>query len=298
MEWSRIGRRSVVPALALAALAASVWQWDKVAGLRTALADTEKPRKLAPPTRAAGVIAEGRLVAYPGAEVTVGTDLGGRIRRLDAKEKSAVKNGDVLAELDASEQQAAMNEALSRVREADVDIKFLDGEVDRTRALVGSGSLPKQLLDKAERDRDAASARKQSAIATAARLGAVVAKSKIVAPIDGVVLVRHAEAGETVAPGAPLVTIADLSRTRVEAEIDEYDVGRVKLGAPATIRAEGLDGQTWQGKVEEIPDSVTPRRLKPQDPARPTDTRVLRVKIALSGPTPLKLGQRVEIELR
>lgn len=298
MEWSRIVRRSVVPALALAALAASVWQWDKVAGLRTALADTEKPAKHTPPTRTAGVIAEGRLVAYPGAEVTVGTDLGGRIKRLDVKEKSAVKKGDLLAELDASEQQAAMNEAFSRVREAEVDIKFLDTEVDRTRALVGSGSLPKQLLDKAERDRDSASAHKQSAIATASRLGAVVAKSKIVAPIDGVVLVRHAEAGETVAPGAQLVTIADLSRTRIEAEIDEYDVGRVKLGAPATIRAEGLDGQTWQGKVEEIPDSVTPRRLKPQDPARPTDTRVLRVKIALSDATPLKLGQRVEIELR
>ena len=49
--------------------------------------------------------------------------------------------------------------------------------------------------------------------------------------------------------------------------------------------------------MEEIPDAVVGRRLKPQDPGKPEDTRVLLVKIALSEPTPLKLGQRVEIRI-
>jgi hypothetical protein len=49
--------------------------------------------------------------------------------------------------------------------------------------------------------------------------------------------------------------------------------------------------------VEEIPDSVSEKNLKPQDPGRPTDVRVLRVKIRFLEPTPLKLGQRVELEL-
>jgi multidrug resistance efflux pump len=163
---------------------------------------------------------------------------------------------------------------------------------------VNSGALPKQALDKAERDRDAAAARRGSASATASRLGAVLGKAKIASPIDGTVVLRHAEQGETVAPGAPLVTVVDLSKTRVEAEIDEYDIGRVVVGRDATVRAEGFDGQSWRGRVEEIPDSVAARRLKPQDPARPTDTRVLRVKVALAEATPLRLGQRVEIELR
>ena len=61
--------------------------------------------------------------------------------------------------------------------------------------------------------------------------------------------------------------------------------------------AEGYDGKAWRGKVEEIPDSVVGRRLKPQDPGKPEDTRVLLVKIALLEPTPLKLGQRVEIRI-
>src|SRR5439155_27041065 len=102
----------------------------------------------------------------------------------------------------------------------------------------------------------------------------------------------------TVAAGAELVTIADLDKTRIEAEVDEYDAGRVALGAPVTISSEGYGDATWKGHVEEIPDAVTSRRLKPQDPARPSDTRVLLVKVALDGPIPVKLGQRVEVEVQ
>jgi hypothetical protein len=79
--------------------------------------------------------------------------------------------------------------------------------------------------------------------------------------------------------------------------VDEFDAGRVELGAEVQLTAEGFVGQSWKGTVEEIPDAVLPRRLKPQDPGRPSDTRVLLVKIALAEPTPLKLGQRVEIAI-
>jgi HlyD family secretion protein len=74
-------------------------------------------------------------------------------------------------------------------------------------------------------------------------------------------------------------------------------VGRIRLGATVRVTAEGFAGQTWRGRVEEIPDAVVARRLKPEDPGRPSDTRVLLVKIALLEPTPLKLSQRVELEI-
>jgi len=61
------------------------------------------------------------------------------------------------------------------------------------------------------------------------------------------------------------------------------------------VTAEGYDGKSWTGVVEEIPDAVSGRKLKPQDPGKPEDTRVLLVKIALKEATPLKLGQRVEV---
>ena len=93
------------------------------------------------------------------------------------------------------------------------------------------------------------------------------------------------------------MTIADLKKLRIEAEVDEFDAGRVTLGAEVVVKAEGFDDQQWRGIVEEIPDSVIARKLKPEDPGRPSDTRVLMVKVALQEKTPLKLGQRVEVEI-
>jgi len=62
------------------------------------------------------------------------------------------------------------------------------------------------------------------------------------------------------------------------------------------ITAEGYDGQRW--RVEEIPDTVERRQIKPEDPAAPTDTRVLLLKIALLERTPLKLYQRVQVAIK
>jgi HlyD family secretion protein len=71
----------------------------------------------------------------------------------------------------------------------------------------------------------------------------------------------------------------------------------VELGSPVTITAEGFGPAKWRGTVEEIPDSVVSRRTRPADPGRPIDARVLPVKIALTEPTPLKLGQRIDVEI-
>jgi len=250
-----------------------------------------------PPPPAAHVAAEGRIVAYPGAEVVVGTDLGGTIVSLRVQEKEKVRRGQLLAELRSDDHRAALEEARARVVEADADIRLAQAEVERARTLWDKAVGSKQALDKAERDADAARARRATAAATAQRLGAVLAKTRIVSPIDGVVIARQAQAGETLEPGQKILTIADLSRTRVEAELDEFDAGRVRLNDEVRVTAEGYDGKSWRAKVEEIPDSVVGRRLKPQDPGKPEDTRVLLVKIALLEPTPLKLGQRVEIRI-
>jgi hypothetical protein len=92
---------------------------------------------------------------------------------------------------------------------------------------------------------------------------------EIAAHIAGVVSARFADPGEMVAAGAPVVTIT----------------------------AEGHEGKSFRGTMEELPDVVLPRQMKPQDPSRPVDTRVLLVKIRLDESVPLKLGQRVEVEI-
>ena len=80
------------------------------------------------------------------------------------------------------------------------------------------------------------------------------------------VTARHAHPGETVEVVAKIVTVADLNRVRIEAEVDAYDSGRVALGAEVRITAEGFERASWLAKVEEIPDSVVPRRIRPEIP--------------------------------
>jgi RND family efflux transporter MFP subunit len=243
------------------------------------------------------VIAEGRLVTYPGAEVVVGADIAGTLVRFLVTEKQAVRKGQLLAELRADDLRAELAEAKARVDETDADIRFADVDAGRAEHLLAREVGTQEAVDRARRNRDAAYARRDTAQAAVRRLEAVLAKTRIVAPLDGVVIARHADAGERVDAGDPLVTVADLRKTRVEAEVDEFDAGRVALGVPVVITAEGWSGRSWGAEIEEIPDTVVTRRLKPQDPGRPSDTRVLLVKIALTEPTPLKLGQRVEVAI-
>lgn len=248
------------------------------------------------PLRAPSVLAEGRVAVPPGAEITVGAELSGKLVRLLVSEQTAVKAGDLLGEVDVAEQQAALGEAWARVKEAGSDVDFTAREKRRAEQLWNSNVVAESSVDRSRHDSNAAERRRTSLLAGAARISANIAKAKLTAPIDGSVTQRFADAGEMVATGTPIVTITDLSQLRVEAEVGEFDAGRVRLGAPVTIRAEGY-ADTWQGQLSEIPDRVGPRSLKPLDPSRPVDTRVLLVKITLAGQVPLKLGQRVEVEI-
>lgn len=243
------------------------------------------------------ISAEGRVTTYPGGQVIVGSDTAGTVVRLLVEEKSPVRQGDLIAEIRAEDLRAAIAQAQARVTESEADIRLYETEARRAENLWESQVGTKQATDRARRDLDAALARRETAQADVRRLEALLGKTLLRAPISGVVTQRHVQPGESVKEQAAVVSIADLKRMRIEAEVDEFDAGRVALGAEVRVKAEGYDGQEWRGVVEEIPDSVVPRRLKPEDPGRPSDTRVLLVKVALQEATPLKLGQRVEVEI-
>ena len=94
-----------------------------------------------------------------------------------------------------------------------------------------------------------------------------------------------------------MATLANLTRLRIEGEADESDAAALLPAASVRITSDAFPGQSWRGTVEEIPDSATLRRLKPQDPGRPTDTRILAVKVAFAEASPLKLGTTVQLEI-
>ena len=104
------------------------------------------------------------------------------------------------------------------------------------------------------------------------------------APSSGVVLVRHAEIGEVMAPGTPVVTIADLDRLWLRGYISETDIGKIKLGQPAEIRNDTFPGKAYKGKVSFISSKAefTPKSVETH---KERVTLVYRVKIDLDSPS-------------
>lgn len=247
--------------------------------------------------RPRGVAAEGRVSGYPGAEVRIAAERGGRFTRVLVAEGQAVRAGELLGELDADELRAALAESRARVAEAEAELKLAQVNRERRERLVREQIVAAHDLDQASRDLDIARARLETAGAEVARYEAQLRKTRIVAPIAGTVIDRQVDPGETVETGDHAFTLANLARLRVDAEADEADAGALVVGAPVAITADGYEGRSWKGTIEEIADAVTLRKLKAQDPGRPTDTRIVAVKVAFAEASPLKLGTTVELRI-
>lgn len=245
--------------------------------------------------RLSGVAAEGRVVAYPGSEVTIGADSVGRLLRVNVQEGDRVQKGQLLAEIDASDLVASRDEAKARLEEAVAERHLAELNAARKAKLFAEGIITAFDRDSAARDVEITQARIETATASIRRLDATIAKTRMTAPINGTVTSRIVNAGQMVDRGDPAFVVADLNRLRIEGEAHEADASRVKIGAEVEIRADGFPGQSFRGRVEEIPGNVTMRRIKPQDPGRPTDVRVLALKVAFDGKAPLKLGTTVDL---
>jgi multidrug efflux pump subunit AcrA (membrane-fusion protein) len=257
----------------------------------------ERADKTATPAAPRRVVAEARLVARPGAEVPVGAEIAGRILRVHVNEKDTVHQGDPIAELDADEHRAALAEAEARLAEIDADIPLFESRLARATKLAPTGGVTTDEFEQRQRDLTAAQIRRKAAAAAVDRLRAVVRKCEIRAPIDGTITARTANPGQTIEPTGHIVTVANLDQTWIEAEVNEFDAPYVAPGAPATVTAEGQPDRTWRARVEQIPDTIVLRQMRPQDPGRPSDTGVLLVKLVPLDPIPFKLNQRLEITI-
>ena len=107
--------------------------------------------------------------------------------------------------------------------------------------------------------------------------------TSLLAPISGVALVRHAEVGEIMAPGTPVVTIADLDHLWLRGYISETDLAKVKLGQPVTVKCDTYPGKSYKGRVSFISSQAefTPKSVETH---KERVTLVYRVKIDLENP--------------
>jgi HlyD family secretion protein len=202
--------------------------------------------------------------------VDISSELSGVVRNVMVDYNDTVQKGDVLAELDVERRvaqrnraQAAVNATEARVKEAQATATERTLALQRLERLGEKGFTPEQDLETAR----AASARAMAALISAQSDVEVakadlllqqtdVDKSYIRSPIDGVVLKRAVEPGQTVASSfqAPvLLTIAgDLKAMRLEADIDEADIGSVAEGQTATFTVDAYPGKEFEAVVTEI----------------------------------------------
>ena len=242
------------------------------------------------------VVAEGRLMACPDALATVRSEYAGAIDHYPAREHERVKKGDLLAQLRATDVEAQLAESRASFSVDQARLALAKNEFHRAERLWKKRATSFAAYDSARKTLAMAQARAERGEADVHLTEAILAKTRILSPIDGMVVARYHNLGEYVKVGSRIATVADLSRARVEAEVDEFDIGRVRVGNPVGLRAEGLD-KGYTGVVVSISERVTRKHLIPEDPSRPTDTGVVRVKIVSADPLPFKLGQKVDIRI-
>ena len=128
----------------------------------------------------------------------------------------------------------------------------------------------------------------------------VLDKTRIRAPIAGKVLQINAKVGELVAPTPELalVVMGDMSVVRVRAEVDEYDVSKIKVGQRVFVKNNGYQNQEFEGKVAEIAPLLALPRMGSRGARRATDVEVMEVLIDLDGTVPLLPGMRVDAFFR
>jgi multidrug resistance efflux pump len=177
------------------------------------------------------------------------------------------------------EKETALQTASARVREADEE-----------RRLLEAGPRPETLALQEEMVRRAE--------ATIEYYRELLRKTALRAPISGKVIRKYLEEGEMADPEkGPVLTIADPEQIRVNAEVDETDIGKIAVGDPAEITSDAYPGMVFKGRIEEISDEVGAREVRPNNPAVNLGIKVIQVKVAFSEKTPFKIGMTVDVKM-
>jgi HlyD family secretion protein len=207
----------------------------------------------------AQVSATGNLKAVT--TVQVGSQVSGTIAALNADFNDQVKKGQVLAQLDPTFLRAQVAQSRADRERAQVQVRQALRDSVRVFTLGAQGLASQSEQDAAQTALDAARASEQSARAGLDRAETNLRYATILSPIDGVVISRSVDVGQTVAASlsAPtLFTIAnDLTRMQLEAAVDEADIGTIRDGQPATFTVDSYPDLGFTGTVDQV-------RLQPE----------------------------------
>ena len=192
----------------------------------------------------------------PTAQVNVGTQVSGTIVRVFTDFNQPVKAGQELAEMDPALFRSAVKQAQASVASAQAQLALASGNEERNRSLVQQQFIARQVLDNAIQQREAAQAALEVARAQLDRAQTDLANSVIRSPVDGVLVDRKVDVGQTVAASFQtpnlFVIARDLSRMEIHTSVSEADVGAVREGMPVQFRVDAQYDRRFEGKVQQI----------------------------------------------
>jgi HlyD family secretion protein len=277
-------------------------------GAKTAVQAADVKRgKIASTVRAPGRI-------QPVTQVKLSANVPGEVVRLAVKEGDVVRKGQFLLQLDDTqvrsrvrEAEAALEAARSNLRLADASLAQSDASLQRKEALFTRKLVSPEEVEAARTQRNADKARVdanredvQRAVATLAGARDNLRKTSFFAPIPGTVTQLAIERGEIVVtgtmnnPGTVILTVADMSAMKVEADVDETDVSAVALAQPVTVKVDAFPDLTLRGSVVEIANS--PKITEAGTQEQQTN---FEVDIAIQNPpSSLRPGMTADVEIK
>ena len=208
----------------------------------------------------------------PKTQVKISADIMGKISHLLVKEGDPVRRGQLMLQLDDTQYRSMWEQAKAgaaaahaQLRQTQANLRVGESNHTRQRALYDQKLLSQADWDQAEAAWEAArvaaaSAQEEVARADAALRGAAdnLSKTRFLAPFDGVVSALNVEQGEIVITGTmnnagtQIMTVSDLSRMQVRADVDETDIVNMRLGQKAHISVDAIPDTTFPGTVTEI----------------------------------------------
>ena len=194
-------------------------------------------------------------------QVDVGTQVSGIINHIYADYNSPVKKGQLLAELDKTNLQESVNNALAQYNASLNELNYYQQNYNRQNNMYKSGVISKADYEQAayqvKNSQETVSQRKTALAQARTNLS----YANIYAPIDGIILSREVEEGQTVAASMTtptLFTIAkDITKMQVEANVDEADIGGVEVGQRVSFTVDAYPQEEFSGRVRQVRLSAT-----------------------------------------
>jgi HlyD family secretion protein len=192
----------------------------------------------------------------PVTSVQVGTQVSGKVTDLYADFNDRVSKGKLIARIDATLQRQAVREAEANLARAGADLDRAEREFDRNERLYEQQVLTESEFNASEYNLAASRASLTSAQVSLERAQQNLAYTEIYSPIDGIVVERNVEPGQTVAASmsAPQLFLiaADLAQMEILASVDESDIGKVQEGQVVRFTVQAYPDATFEGVVDKV----------------------------------------------